>query len=194
MGKAENTKKKIMQVTKELILEKGYAAVTMNDVNVRTGISTGGLYYHYHSVEAILLDIIKKETGDVWQGLKDNNELYDLLKSIEKYFEGEKKEMLDFTNTLSAILYEYYFSHPYSSRQNILKTDYKETFNKMYGLLSPFISDEKERTNLCNHIFVTLHGLNFLAMSGEITEECIDYEFDSILSKIFELSNRKRVR
>mgnify|MGYP002625268963 CR=1 FL=1 len=41
MGKSETTKHEIMKVTKELILKKGYAQVTMNDVTQASGMSAG---------------------------------------------------------------------------------------------------------------------------------------------------------
>ena len=63
MGKSETTRQEIMKVTKELILRKGYAQVTMNDVTQASGMSAGGLYYHYHTVEEIVTDILQKRNG-----------------------------------------------------------------------------------------------------------------------------------
>lgn len=37
------------------------SSLTMTDISQELGISIGGLYYHYHSVEEILLDIINVE-------------------------------------------------------------------------------------------------------------------------------------
>ena len=67
MGKSETTRQEIMKVTKELILRKGYAQVNMNDVTQASGMSAGGLYYHYHTVEEIATDILQKETDYVWE-------------------------------------------------------------------------------------------------------------------------------
>ena len=57
LGRSKTTKQEIMRVTKELILKKGYAQVTMNDVTQASGMSAGGLYYHYRTVGDIVSDI-----------------------------------------------------------------------------------------------------------------------------------------
>ena len=67
MGKTKETKQEIMKVTKQLILEKGYAQVTMNDVTRASGMSAGGLYYHYRTIEEIVKDILRTETDVVWE-------------------------------------------------------------------------------------------------------------------------------
>lgn len=66
MDKGKNTRLEIQEHTKKLIYEKGYSAVTMTDISKRMGISVGGLYYHYHSVETVVLDIFSNATGEVW--------------------------------------------------------------------------------------------------------------------------------
>lgn len=98
-------------------LEKGYSLVTMSDVGQKLHLSAGGLYYHYHSVEEILSDIVANETGDVWQLFEQVTDLNSLIIAFRKYFEIVKAALLNFANTLNSILYQYYFSFPAEIRK-----------------------------------------------------------------------------
>lgn len=55
---AEERKKEILQKAMVLFTEKGYSAVTMEDLIQATGLSKGGLYYYYKSTEEILYDLM----------------------------------------------------------------------------------------------------------------------------------------
>lgn len=54
----EARKKEILAASAKLITEKGYSHVTMEDVVEATGLSKGGLYHYYKSVEDILYDLM----------------------------------------------------------------------------------------------------------------------------------------
>ena len=108
MKKGSKRKADIQQATKELIIEKGYSAVTMTDVGERLSLSVGGLYYHYHSVEEIFLDLAANEQKDVWKLFEGVNDIESLIAAVEKYFELEKLDMLNFDKTLNGILMQYY--------------------------------------------------------------------------------------
>lgn len=164
-------------------MEKGYYAVTMNDICLHTGISAGGLYYHYHSVEEILQEIIHSETEDVWNMFEHIENKKQFLNAVDQYFEHEKQDYLKFDETLNGILYEYYFSFPTEKRKEILYSVYQETYEKLSGILIKLI-DRKLLKNVCNHIYLTLQGLSFMAMSKALTEEMIDAEFQRLKDEI----------
>lgn len=54
----EARKKEILAAAAKLITEKGYSHVTMEDVVEATGLSKGGLYHYYKSVDDILYDLM----------------------------------------------------------------------------------------------------------------------------------------
>ncbi|MFD3270933.1 TetR/AcrR family transcriptional regulator [Paenibacillus dendritiformis] len=190
MEKGNKTKRRIQCITKELILKKSYSSVTMTDISQELGISIGGLYYHYHSVEEILLDIINAETSTVWDILFNNKTYENFIESIQFYFEAEKKDLLNFENTLNAILYEYYFSFSSEVRKEKWRNAFEKTYNNMVAIISPYISDSEDVSYICNHILVTLHGLNIMAMAGRITSEIIDREFRYIMEKVQQLTGK----
>ena len=101
MGRSKTTKQEIMKVTKELILKKGYAQVTMNDVTQASGMSVGGLYYHYRTVGDIVEEILNAETNDVWKTIGNPDTPCKLINAVRIYFENEKRELLDHENSLN---------------------------------------------------------------------------------------------
>ena len=184
MNKGSKTKTKIQQITKELILAKGYPFVTMTDVSLAVPLSIGGLYYHYTSVEEILRDLIRSETGNVWM-LFDGKDTFDsLMSALEQYFELEKRDLLNFDHTLNTILYQYYFSFNQDKRKAILEISYTQVMEKMQRVLIRFFKDEEPVKTITNHLYVVLQGLNMLAMTGRITPEMIDWEFEQTVQMI----------
>lgn len=177
MQKGSKRKSDIQHITKELIIEKGYTSVTMTDIGQRMQLSVGGLYYHYHSVEEILLDLIANETGDVWGLFHDIKDFDSLMTAFKKYWDLEKADMLNFENTLNSILYQYYFSFPEKMRREKMKADYKATTSAMTAILQTIYKNPQTAAHLSDHIYVMLHGLNVLAMSGQLRAQTIDQEF-----------------
>lgn len=182
-----NTKLKIQKETRRLILENGYTSVTMNKIYKSLKISAGGLYYHYHSVEEILFDIIESETNNVWTIFDKVNTFEEFLESLDEYLRLEQKDLLDIDNSLNSILYQYYFSLKPKYRQKALKKSHANVLNNIETILSKVFLSREHIEVISNHLFVMLHGLTFLAMSGEIDGEKINNEFEHTLEFICKL-------
>ncbi len=56
----EETVKKILEVSRQLFLEKGYEKATLADIIRETGLSKGAIYHHFASKEEILIRICDK--------------------------------------------------------------------------------------------------------------------------------------
>lgn len=178
MEKGSKRKLDIQRTTKKLITEKGYSAVTMSDVSESLGLSAGGLYYHYHSIEEIFLDIVENETNDVWNIFSQVNGIDDLADAFQAYRKVETKDMLNFENTLNSIFYQYYFSFPADIRKEKMQKAYIETISSISAILRKVYKSSEHVTLLSNHIYVMLNGLNVLATTGQINEILIKNEFD----------------
>lgn len=55
---AKKTKQDILEKSLPLFLEKGFKAVTMNDILKATGLSKGGFYHHFQSKEAMFSELV----------------------------------------------------------------------------------------------------------------------------------------
>ncbi|MBP3273029.1 MAG: TetR/AcrR family transcriptional regulator [Ruminococcus sp.] len=183
MGKSETTRQEIMRITKDLILEKGYAQVTMNDVTRASGMSAGGLYYHYRTVEEIVKDILRTETDMVWENIGRPENTDELMTAVRTYFQSEKHELLDYKDSLNWVLYEYYFSFPREQRETLLKQQHEQTAALLRDILGSFIVGA-ELDMLINDICVTLLGLTMFSMTGMADEITIDSSFDRLKTEI----------
>ena len=56
LGKGEKTRQAILHKVAVLFNEKGYAATSMQDITAVTGIQRGGIYNHFVSKEALVLE------------------------------------------------------------------------------------------------------------------------------------------
>ena len=184
MGKSKTTRQEIMRVTKELILQKGYAQVTMNDITQASGMSAGGLYYHYRTVAEIVEEILKSETGRGWDTIGRPANVKQLTEAVRAYFESEKSELLDYRNSLNWVMYEYIFSFPREQREAMLKEKHSSTAAMIKDILSPFIRSEEKADMLAKSICVEMLGLAMFSMTDLMDEKLIEMRFDSLIAEI----------
>lgn len=60
-SKGDAARARILECAQALFSQKGYCAVTMQDICEASGFSRGGLYRHYASTEEIFIDLIRAE-------------------------------------------------------------------------------------------------------------------------------------
>lgn len=59
----EETKKRIVLKATQLFVQKGYAAVTMNEVCIASNVSKGSLYHHFPSKDELFLYVVEEDTA-----------------------------------------------------------------------------------------------------------------------------------
>jgi len=187
MKKGSKRKLDIQRATKALIIEKGYSAVTMADISEALKLSVGGLYYHYHSVEEIFLDIVENETGDVWEIFSEVKDIESLVEAFRLYHQLEKGDMMNFENTLNSIFYPYFFSFPADVRKEKMKEAYLNTINAINTILIKVYKNTVHVKLLSHRIYIMLHGLNILATTGQIDELIIENEFFEVEKLMWQL-------
>lgn len=185
MGKGAKRRSMIQEQTKQIIYEKGYSSVTMRDIAEKMNLSTGGLYYHYHSVEAIVLDIFANSTTPIWDEVKAVTTFAECMDVIQSYFNQEKKDLLNFELSINNIIYQYFFSFPGIIRAEKMNEAYQNVLTNLTVMFSNFMKKE-EAQKMSSHIYIVLHGLTSLAMTGSITEDVINDEFQNIIDELHE--------
>lgn len=69
-SKGDAARIRILESAQLLFSQKGFCAVTMQDICDATGFSRGGLYRHYSSCEDIFIDIIFREQAHAYSELQ----------------------------------------------------------------------------------------------------------------------------
>lgn len=142
--KGEKTKQRICREAYQLFAERGYKSVTMKDICEKTGLSRGGLYRHYDSIEQIFLDIV-----DGFTQMQRNEFSEKIVQQIPavKILDGVlmrySNEMLDDKNSLSLAIYEFYSNPHISKTENSVVKQY-ETSKSMWVELIDYGMKTKE--------------------------------------------------
>ena len=124
--KGEKTKQDIREKAYQLFVEKGFKEVTMKDICELTGLSRGGLYRHYESTSQIFLEIVNdfsnSQKSEIFTKIEQHIAATTILEEIlSKY----ANEMLDYKNSISLAVYEFYSNPMVSKEDNSVKKQYE---------------------------------------------------------------------
>lgn len=123
-GKAERTKKMILDRVYPLFAKRGFKQVTMKDVCEVTGLSRGGLYSHFSSTgelfEALLEKITEKDSMDFHGEISKGLSATEILEGALRLMDDEMKHPED---SLSIAMYEY---------AEVTGSDVMEHFNRIW--------------------------------------------------------------
>ena len=124
--KGEKTKQDIREKAYQLFAEKGFKDVTMKDICELTGLSRGGLYRHYESTEQIFLEIVNafsnKQKSEVFTKIEQHVPATTILQELLSRY---ATEMIDYENSISLAIYEFYSNPAVSKENNSVKKQYE---------------------------------------------------------------------
>lgn len=107
MGKAEDTKAKLLEMGREIVMQEGGAQLTLDSVADRAGVSKGGVLYHFGSkrqlLEALVRSFLDEFDRAVEGQLKKGADTW-LLAYIRASFPKRRAAQLRETNALFALL------------------------------------------------------------------------------------------
>ena len=180
--------RKILDAARLVFCRKGFLAVTMQDIIDECGISRGGIYIYFSSVDEVFLEVIKQRNKEnafsINQSIHAHEPFADVL---ERYMSRQKERLVNFENSLFRAYCEYIFSKPKAAVHAFRDTQLSqlrssvETILKL-GVRQGVLRDEGI-SQLAVHVIVTIDGLSILALAEALTEELIDGQFE-ILNKL----------
>ncbi|KOR76205.1 TetR/AcrR family transcriptional regulator [Paenibacillus solani] len=108
--KAQRKRDLILDKAKELFIQRGYAATSMDELVKYTGASKGSIYYHFESKEDLFVKLLAKQNQD-WMESWDEKKAR--FVSFEEKLYGIAEHMVDdFQNPLTKIAEEFYINQP----------------------------------------------------------------------------------
>jgi len=173
--------RRILDAACEVFCKKGFLAVTMQDIIDECGISRGGIYVYFSSVDEVFLELMKQRNKEK---LSEINEAVHGPGSFEDilgdYMARQKKRLLNFERSLFRAYCEYIFSKPKAAVEafrNIQYEKVRETILSilLLGVQQNVIRDEN-LNSLAEHIIVTIDGLSVLALAEALTERMVDQQ------------------
>ncbi|MHA6531219.1 TetR/AcrR family transcriptional regulator [Paenibacillus sp. BAC0078] len=128
----EETKKRIVQQASQLFVQKGYGAVTMNEVCSAAKVSKGSLYHHFPSKDELFLHVLEE---DLEHWLSEWEQKKSLISDAEERFYALGEHYAnDYQNPLFHALDEY-------SRSRIHSAEVHERLARFYEYSSKACRD-----------------------------------------------------
>ena len=180
MGERSLQKKQlILEKAKEVFVEKGFRDVTMKDIVEACEISRGGLYLYFESTDQILLEVLKLEADETDDVFTERIEKGDTAADILTLFlKEQKKELLQNKDNLTVAIYEYFFAHKSTDKNNMLRRQFDAGVKVIEKLIEAGIATGEfyceDPKGAAANIMYVLEGLKINAQTFGISEKMVD--------------------
>lgn len=179
----EEKKQHILNCSRKVFSEKGYARVTMQDLVDASQISRGGIYLYFKSVEEVFRELLLQRERTVIEDVKaliSQNLSFDDL--FEEYLKLQKTRLRHIDDSLIQAMYEYHFTEDNeasSSLRDQQVANAQETIRLVidYGRQKGCI-EAKDVDVVVEHIMLTIEGLNIYALLGGLSSEKLQAQLD----------------
>lgn len=151
--KAQQTKKKIIDTSRKIFIDKGLTSVTMTDIVSASGYSRGGVYRYYQNPEMIFADLMIEEMNNLKEKYGNT--------TFNEYLDNEAHELKNIRKTLRMAGYEYMIHFPEASQLG--EMIYQSNIDTIMKLRK---CSERE----ANRVFLIIEGLTVMALTGILNE------------------------
>jgi len=163
--------RKILEAARVVFCRKGFLAVTMQDIIDECGISRGGIYIYFASVDEIFLEVMKQRAREAHEHGDFNNVLANFLSR-------QKNRLLSFENSLFRAYCEYIFSKPKAAVEAFRDMQLRHLRKSistilMLGVHQGVLRNEKIDL-LADHFILVIDGMSVMALAEALTEDIID--------------------
>lgn len=135
--KGDRTRQTICEEAYKLFSQRGYKDITMKDICEQTGLSRGGLYRHYNSIEQIFLEVVNhlsaQQQDEISSKIASHIPATTILNEILLRYSNE---MTDSENSLSQAIYEFYSNPEISKTKNSVIRQYEISKATWVGLIN----------------------------------------------------------
>jgi len=192
MDKKSDAKRNlILANAKKVFIRKGFAAVTMKDIIEECGISRGGIYLYFQSVEQIFMQVIETHNQQKMKEAKrhiSQNKSFEQM--IDEYLDKQKKRLMNLNNSFLVAMYEYRFANKCDNTRDFFHAQFTYTKNIILNILiSGFAKSgvaNMDADTLASSIVLLIEGISMLAIAVGVSEDFIDKQVLSIKQMILD--------
>lgn len=187
--KTDQKRQLILDSAAKVFSDKGYKAVTMKDIVEASGISRGGLYIYFPSVEDVFLAVLEMKektadneiSGEAFENASGGEILLWFLKS-------QKKEILKKKDSLMLAKYEYAFSCAEKRRVSFLKKEMDKAVLVLQNILERGTEGGEfacfDPKNEAKDMMYAIEGMKLMSLTTGISEKKVDSEFLHMMERI----------
>ena len=177
--KSDSKKQYIRQHAREVFVRRGFKGVTMKDIVDACGISRGGLYLYYNSLEDLFLEVLRLDHDHtqnmIEEAIMDRRPADEIFNA---FLAEQKKIILSEEETLLAAACEYSFEHPETP---VLRDRFNDTRQALEYLIrvgvrrGEFVCDRPQEA--AYSILFAIEGMKLSFRTVHLSEEEIDQGF-----------------
>lgn len=180
-----NKRAMILNNARDVFAKKGFLAVTMQDIVQASGISRGGLYLYFSSVDEIFRVVINERSNrqfdDIRTAISKNPDFNGLLASYLK--EHETRLLTNVTNGTSLLraMYEYSFTHNSFEDRKLKQKQMNATKATVRSILELGVRQGVIHADhikaIADNFMLLIEGMSVLALTGELKAVRIEAQF-----------------
>lgn len=175
----------ILEKARLVFCRKGYSNVTMKDIIDECGISRGGIYLYFNSVDEIFKQVVitreRNKTEEIRKQIQLNVNFLELL---DAYLLTQKRRLLNMSDSLLRAMYEYNFTNTTAEDFELREAQVDGIRNTISDILSLGVRqgyvNEAMLDIMKDHMMFIIEGLSVYALLGGLTEENVDTQFHHI--------------
>ncbi len=176
-------------------MRQGYSSVTMTDIIEETGISRGGIYLYFRSVDEIFAQVIRDYDAErleaIRTAVKQGGE-FSLL--LDTFFDNRKNALLQREHSLRRAMYEFFLCHG----QDACQHHYAEQLKNKTAILTEILrcgcihGDVPEQ--LSSTVALALEGMGTVTLMQDVDPDTLDRQLAYLKQLIVcELAERNGV-
>lgn len=154
----------------------------MQDIIDECGISRGGIYIYFASVDEVFLELMRQRNKERFTSIHRSVAGHEAFESVlENFMQKQKARLCNFKNSLFRAYCEYIFSKPKPAVQafrdmqlNNLRSSVEAILH--LGARQGFL-DTARVPQLAVHVIATIDGLSILALGEALTQDIIEEQF-----------------
>lgn len=195
MGKNELAKKRILESSKKLFLEKGFEHVTVREIAKKAQCSHTSIYFYFKDKIGVLEEIAKKPLEQLYQNLEFTKK-EDIL-AIEK-IKRMSKVYVEF-GLKNSDFYELFMTYE-DIREDSEQIDWQlndlrfrmlDLFNQVIREMFAEEDEEYNALNISQCIFYTLHGIVMTYRKSPNSFDKIEERLNEMLVHYFKFMFRR---
>ncbi|MGO3489327.1 MAG: TetR/AcrR family transcriptional regulator [Leuconostoc carnosum] len=191
--KSEIKKLAILNNARKVFSKKGFSAVTMQDIIEACGISRGGIYLYFTSVDDIFFETMTQRSVHQFDKIREAVIKQPSFEQIlNDYLLEHKNRLLNhMANGCSLLraMYEYSFTHHSDRDRSLKQKQVNATKATVRSILDLGVKQGKIDSHdikiIADNFMFIIEGMSILALTGELKEKQIDDQFEMFIKKLF---------
>ncbi len=184
-AKSSEKRGQIVDGARRVFLRQGFSATSMKDIIEECGISRGGLYFYFSSVDEIFVEVIRtraRTTAEMVESLMAESE--DFAQLLGEYLAFQRERLLHMEKSLLRAMLEFGLTHRGEKDIEFINEQYLHTKEIMRRIMAFGARRGQLRGSpgpMAEQLMLLVEGLSVKTITAKPDESTIDEQFALVL-------------